>query len=176
MVWFVAMVSWRLETYRRRGISDFLETPLHQNNLERKSLNAMQAAVADGGIEVGRRALRVQAASLGKPLMEPWDLFAPAPVSSDSAAVYTFDEGIEIIAKAVGMVDVEAGKFVKMMKERGWIEATSGDNKRPGAYCTGFARSRNPRVYLSEYNGRASLLLYVLLEPKRPQFSSRVYA
>jgi oligoendopeptidase F len=154
-----AMVAWRLETYRRRGVTDFLETPLHQNNLERKSLDAMQAAVADGGVEVGRRALRIQAACLGKSRMEPWDLFAPAPVSAETATTYPYDEGIAIIANAVGKVDTKAGEFVLMMKERGWIEATSGDNKRPGAYCTGFSKSRNPRVYLSEYNGRASLLL-----------------
>lgn len=56
-------------------------------------------------------------------------------------------------------MDPEAGAFVRMMRERGWIEASRGDAKKPGAYCTGFAKSRTPRVYLSEYNGRAPLLM-----------------
>eukprot|EP00173_Palmaria_palmata_P002008 Plantae.Rhodophyta-Palmaria_palmata.ctg2226.p1 GENE.Plantae.Rhodophyta-Palmaria_palmata.ctg2226~~Plantae.Rhodophyta-Palmaria_palmata.ctg2226.p1 ORF type:complete len:322 (-),score=58.08 Plantae.Rhodophyta-Palmaria_palmata.ctg2226:1293-2177(-) len=73
--------------------------------------------------------------------------------------MYTFDEGIELIANAVGAFDEKAGVFVRMMRDKGWIEASRGDTKRPGAFCTTFAKSRNPRVYLSEYNGGAGLLL-----------------
>lgn len=155
-----ALSKWRLETYARRKLPDFLATPLHQNRCERASLDAMLAAIDGKGLAVGRRALAVQAATLGKERLEPWDLAAPGPVAKASeATTYSFEEGIEVIANAVGAVDPKAGEFVQMMKEKGWIEATRGDAKRPGAYCTGFEKSRNPRVYLSEYNGRAPLLL-----------------
>jgi oligoendopeptidase F len=155
-----ALSKWRLETYSRRKLPDFLATPLHQNRCERASLDAMLDAIDGKGLSVGRRALAVQASTLGKAKLEPWDLAAPAPVSNPEAATtYTFEEGIEVIANAVGAVDSKAGEFVRMMRDKGWIEATRGDAKRPGAYCTGFAKSRNPRVYLSEYNGRAPLLL-----------------
>jgi len=40
-----------------------------------------------------------------------------------------------------------------MMAAEGWIEATSGSSKAPGAYCTGFPVQREPRVYLSAYSG-----------------------
>ena len=40
-----------------------------------------------------------------------------------------------------------------MMADKKWIEGREGDKKAPGAYCTGFAKSRNPRVYLSAYSG-----------------------
>lgn len=155
-----ALSKWRLETYARRKLPDFLATPLHQNRCTRASLDAMMAAIDGAGLAVGRRALAIQAAALGKRRLEPWDLAAPAPVTDPAAAaLYTFEEGIEVIAEAVGKVDAKAGDFVRMMRDKRWIEATRGDSKRPGAYCTGFAKSRNPRVYLSEYNGRAPLLL-----------------
>jgi oligoendopeptidase F len=154
-----AITAWRKESQTRRRLEHFLDPPLHLNRMSQKSLNALLEAVNKNG-EVGRKALRIQAAALGKPRLEPWDLTAPAPVSGTSPVVtYTFDEGIEVIANAVGAIDQGAGDFVRMMQKEGWIEATRGDAKRPGAYCTGFAKSRNPRVYLSEYNGRAPLLL-----------------
>lgn len=154
-----AITAWRLETYKRRGLDGYMASPLHLNRMRDESLKALFDSI-DDHVEVGRRALRIQAAALGKKRSEPWDLYAPAPVKNTSAAtVYTFDEGIEVIANAVGAIDTEAGDFVRMMRDKKWIEATRGDSKRPGAYCTGFAKSRNPRVYLSEYNGRAPLLL-----------------
>ena len=39
------------------------------------------------------------------------------------------------------------------MAAEGWIEATSGASKAPGAYCTGFPKEREPRVYMSAYSG-----------------------
>ena len=45
------------------------------------------------------------------------------------------------------------GEIVRMMAAEGWIEATSGASKAPGAYCTGFPKEREPRVYMSAYSG-----------------------
>jgi hypothetical protein len=41
------------------------------------------------------------------------------------------------------------------MAEQGWIEGREGATKTGGAFCTTFAKSRNPRVYLSAYTGSA---------------------
>lgn len=171
-----ALTAWRAETARRRRLRHYLDTPLHQNRMSRPALDALFGAVDARGTAVGRRALAIQASALDVPVTQPWDLLAPAPVRDGGAgaaaaaatAVYPFDEGIELIAQAVGRIDPEAGSFVRMMRERGWIEASRGDakqpgegggGKQPGAYCTGFLKSRHPRVYLSAYNGRAPLLL-----------------
>ncbi|KAI0566628.1 Peptidase M3 [Gracilaria domingensis] len=153
-----AITGWRLDLYEKRGYESFLTSSLHSNRITNATLNALFEAL-DGKTEVGRRAMRIQAAALGKKALEPWDLFAPAPVKGDVGRVYSFDEGIELIANAVAEVDQDAGSFVRMMRDNKWIEASRGDKKRPGAYCTGFSKSRTPRVYLSDYNGRAQLLL-----------------
>ncbi len=83
--------------------------------------------------------VNVMARALGKPAVDLWDFFAPAParlaVEGDGEGkLYTFEEGVELIADAVGEVDEDAGAFVRMMKEKKWIEASRNDNKRPGAY------------------------------------------
>ncbi|MFZ9521654.1 MAG: M3 family metallopeptidase, partial [Silvanigrellaceae bacterium] len=44
------------------------------------------------------------------------------------------------------------GVFVDVMWLIGWIEGSVSNNKRPGAYCTRFAKSRTPRVYMT-YKG-----------------------
>lgn len=64
-----------------------------------------------------------------------------------------YPEGLDTIAKAVGEVDPSIGEFVRMMDKQRWVEGSEGDAKRPGAYCTMFAKTRSPRVYLSAYNG-----------------------
>ena len=47
------------------------------------------------------------------------------------------------------------GDFVHMMRDKSWIEGTVSSRKRPGAYCTGFEKSRTPRVYMT-YQGSQS--------------------
>ena len=64
-----------------------------------------------------------------------------------------FPEAVSLIQDAVSCVDPSVGDFVKMMSDKQWVEGREGDKKAPGAYCTGFAKSRNPRVYLSAYTG-----------------------
>lgn len=153
-----AITGWRLELYEQRGFDSFLTASLHANRMSEKTLKTLLHAI-DSKADVGRRALKIQAKMLGKEALAPWDLFAPAPGDGGGVGkLYTFDEGIELISRAVGEVDVKGGEFVTMMKDKLWIEASRGDKKRPGAYCTGFAKTRTPRVYLSDYNGRAQLL------------------
>lgn len=128
-----AITGWRLDLYSRRKFDSPLTSSLHMNRMSQATLNALLAAL-DSSSEVGRSALRIQAKALGKKALEPWDLFAPAPVSGTGVGrIYSFDEGIELIANAVSAVDEEAGAFVHMMKEKRWIEASRGDKKRPGA-------------------------------------------
>jgi len=112
----------------------------------------MQAV--EEGKAVGQRALRLQARVLGKTQLHPSDLMAPPPATGGAASLQVpFDEGVDLVADAVSSVDQSVGDFVKLMADKQWIEGREGDKKAPGAYCTGFAKSRNPRVYLSAYSG-----------------------
>ena len=81
---------------------------------------------------------------------------APAPAAADvESEPLPYAQAVDLIAESYGAVDPRMGDFVRMMAKEGWIEGTVGPRKRPGAYCTGFLKSRTPRVYMT-YTGRSN--------------------
>ncbi len=143
-----ALAGWRLTEYDMRSKLEpyhFLDAALAQNRLSRKSLDALFAAV-DGARDLGRRALGLQARLLGTSLA-PWDLLAPCPETSGEAKAYTFAEGLELVRASYARIHPSMGDFVLAMAREGNIEARVLPNKRPGAYCTGFAKSKDAKVF-----------------------------
>ncbi|MGD8831880.1 MAG: M3 family oligoendopeptidase [Pseudomonadales bacterium] len=153
-----AIAGWRLEMCRKRSREKpvhFLDAPVHMNRIRRETLDAILAA-AETYRPLARRAARLEARAYGKEAIGPWDNRAPAPVLDPNAGEgIRFDRAVDIIANAYAQVDQSLGEFVRMMVEKHWVEGTIGDSKRPGAYCTGFRKSRTPRVYMT-YTGGAS--------------------
>ena len=156
-----AIAGWRLEMCRRRSRGGrsvhFLDAPVHLNRISRATLDTLLEVAAEA-VPLARRAARLQARAYGKERYGPWDQRAPAPAGGDSgdrAAPIAYGEAMDLIAASYGAVAPRMGEFVKMMADRRWIEGTVGERKRPGAYCTGFDKSRTPRVYMT-YTGGAS--------------------
>ncbi len=152
-----AIAGWRLELLRKRSRSTpvhFLDAPVHMNRLGRPTLDAL-LSVADEARPLAQRAARAMARSSGREQIGPWDMRAPAPQLGSDASGVSFDSAIDLIAEAYGRVNPQMGDFVTMMRQRRWIEGTVSASKRPGAYCTDFAKSRNPRVYMT-YQGSTS--------------------
>lgn len=142
-----ALAGWRLEMVQRRSHTrkiDFLEAPLRGARIERRTLDAMLATVADN-VEPLRKANKRMAKLHGNDKMHPWDLLAPAPTKSDLTR--DFEQGMKTITDAFTSVDAGFGEFASMMKKNSWIEARVLPNKTGGAYCTGFSKSRTPRVF-----------------------------
>ena len=154
-----AIAGWRLEMVRRRGLKQpvhFLDAPTHMNRISRTTLDSLLDAAA-GARPLAQRAARLQARAYGRKTIGPWDQRAPAPMLSAAGrdTPVAFSAAIDIVAGAYAQVDASMGEFVHMMADNRWIEGTVGPSKRPGAYCTGFAKSRTPRVYMT-YSGSAS--------------------
>ena len=151
-----AIAGWRLSMCRRRGNSvHYLDAPAHANRLRRETIDTL-IGVAEEGVPLARRAAKLQAKAYGKPRYGPWDQRAPAPaLPGTDAAPIAYGEAIDLIAESYSSVAPEMGDFVHMMAKKRWIEGTVGPRKRPGAYCTGFRKSRTPRVYMT-YTGGAS--------------------
>ena len=156
-----AIAGWRLEMCRRRSRGGepvhFLDAPVHLNRISRATLDTILEVAAEA-VPLARRAARLQARAYGKERYGPWDQRAPAPAGGDSGeggVAIGYAEAVELIAAAYGSVAPRMGEFVKMMADNRWIEGTVGGRKRPGAYCTGFDKSRTPRVYMT-YTGGAS--------------------
>ena len=153
-----AIAGWRLEMCRKRSNGrsvHFLDAPLHMNRIVPETLDTL-LSVAGEARPVARRAALLQARAYRKARYGPWDQRAPAPIGSyGGGAAIPYGEALDIVAESYGGVDPGMGAFVRMMAEKRWIEGTVGPRKQPGAYCTRFARSRNPRVYMT-YTGGAS--------------------
>lgn len=146
-----SLAGWRLEMCERRSHTrkiDFLTTPLHKEMISRGTLEAMMSAVHEHRPRA-QKALRTMAEGMGKTKLDPWDTMAAAPPARTVDKPRTFEEGFELIRDAFMKVDSEFGAFCDVMKKNGWMEARVLSNKRNGAFCTSFAKSRTPRVFLT---------------------------
>ena len=70
----------------------------------------------------------------------------------------TVDEAIEVFKTAFAEVNPEMADFVALMVENGWIDAAPSANKRLGAYCTKFAATRTPLVFMTWSGSRSDLM------------------
>ncbi len=156
-----AIAGWRLELARQRSRTDnvhYLDAPVHMNRISRETLDTLLDAAARVR-PLAQRAAQLQARAYGKEGFGPWDIRAPAPVvGGDAGSVIPFEEALEIIASAYSEADPSMGEFVHMMAERRWIEGTVGPRKSPGAYCTSFAKSKTPRVYMTYTGGQSDVI------------------
>jgi len=152
-----AIAGWRLELNRKRSKQKpvhFLDAPAHMNRLSRRTLDTLLEVTREAR-PLARRAARAMARATGRERIGPWDMRAPAPTLGGAETPMRFNDAIGLIAEAYGSVDPAMADFVRMMQKNRWIEGTVSSRKRPGAYCTGFERSRTPRVYMT-YHGSTS--------------------
>ncbi|MDG2277099.1 MAG: M3 family oligoendopeptidase [Pseudomonadales bacterium] len=160
-----AISGWRLEMSKQRSRKQeihFLDAPTHMNRISRKTLDTL-LDVAFRAKPLAQKAARLQARAYGKEGFGPWDLRAPAPVLSAAeggrdAVGVPFTEALNLIADAYGQVDASMADFVRMMAQNKWIDGTTGPRKSPGAYCTGFAKSKTPRVYMTYTGGQSDTI------------------
>ena len=145
------LTGWRhsVQTLRSYKVPQhYLNQPLYLSHIKRETLDAMMHAL-ESNREIGQKAAKAQARLLGKKALDPWDLAAPLPQSLGQKPLeLSFDAGI-------GTVSPDMKNFIRMMAENRWIDASTGPKKRPGAYCTEFLGSREPRVYMT-YSGSLS--------------------
>ncbi|UOF02973.1 M3 family oligoendopeptidase [Bdellovibrio reynosensis] len=142
--------GWRHEVNKKRSYSKqvhFLDTALQQTRIEKDTLEAMLTACYDN-VHESRKAATLMAKVMGKSALDPWDLLAQSPVSGGKKE-RSYDEALVLIENSFRQIDPKMGEFVKMMADNRWIEARVLPTKRNGAYCTGFPKKREPRVFMT---------------------------
>jgi oligoendopeptidase F len=155
-----ALAGWRLTEYQKRSsVNDlhFLEPSLHGSRIEQATLDSMMS-VAKKNRAVGQKAGRLMAKMFGTEQLTPWDQLASMPPLIGKASQYSFDEAIDIIKDAFAGVSQEMADFVDLMVKNGWIDAAQQETKRLGAYCTKFADSRTPLVFMTRGNSMSDVL------------------
>lgn len=151
-----ALAGWRHELNEKRSHTKsrhFLDEPLYTSRITRETLDAMIETCRKNLPQL-RRAPLLMAKTMGREKMEPWDLQGTSPVKGSSELI-DFESGLEIVKKGYGSVDPAMADFAQMMSDKRWIEARVLPNKGAGAHCTGFAKSRTPRVFQT-YTGSLS--------------------
>ncbi|KGY12640.1 oligoendopeptidase F [Vibrio tubiashii] len=156
-----ALSGWRLSEYQKRsGQQDvhFLDPSLHGSRIQAATLEAMMSVAKDNRY-IGQKAGHLMARVHGLDQMRPWNHLAGMPSLTDAEPkVYSFSDAIEIIRNAFALVDAEMAEFVDLMVENGWIDAQPTENRRLGAYCTKFAATRTPLVFMTWGGSRSDLL------------------
>ncbi len=145
-----SLAGWRHEENKKRSHSkpvSYLDQSLFYSRISKETLDAMLSACYDN-VEQSRKAPLVMAKLIGKKALDPWDLLAQSPISASKKA-RSYEEGLSMIKQAFAQADSGMAEFVAMMDDKRWIEARVLPNKRNGAYCTGFQKNREPRVFMT---------------------------
>jgi len=156
-----ALAGSRLSEYEKRSHTEnvhFLDPSLHNSRIEKSTLDALMQ-VAYKNRNVGQKAGLLMAKLFNTQTLQPWDELASMPaIEGEVASHYSFDEAITIIRDAFAGIDEEMGEFVDMMVEQKLIDAAPQNNKRLGAFCSKFADTRTPLVFMTWGNSMSDLL------------------
>ena len=156
-----ALAGWRHSEYQKRSYVHevhFLDPSLHQSRILPNTLDTMMETTK-AHRDIGQKAGRLMAKVHGMDQMKPWNHMAGMPSLTEQAPqTYSFDHAIEVIKQAFAEVDQEMADFVDLMVENGWIDAQPTPNRRLGAYCTKFAATRTPLVFMTWGGSRSDLM------------------
>lgn len=116
---------------KKRGRKDAIHSSLEAARLDRKTLEAMLAAMQDS-FPMFRRYFHAKAKKIGKEKLAWWDIFAPM---GKTDKVYSFEDARDFILENFGKFSPDLATFAKRAFDSNWIDAEQRDGKRGGAFC-----------------------------------------
>lgn len=143
--------GFRLKVYEQRGWEDVLKEPLSISRMEKGTLNAMWAVIAENKQPLVDY-LNRKAQLLGIEKMSWFDLDAPM-VSGD--AKISYQEGAEFILQQFARFGEKLPAFAEKAFRENWIEGEDRPGKAPGGFCTYFPESGQSRIFMT-YSGTPS--------------------
>ncbi len=144
-----AIAGTRLTLDRHRERPDYLDEALFKAGIQRRTLEAMYAAVR-ACIDLPREFLKTKAAAMGRPAIDFFEREAPLTITAGEALQWP--QAVGWVERAFTEVYPALGEYFRHMLRCGWIESEARDNKRPGAFCTRSPRTGEQRVYMT-FNG-----------------------
>ena len=147
-----ALNSIKLETIsdcQLRGYASPLDRTLNESHLQRKTLEAMLAAMVEY-LPKFRQYLQAKARLLGHENGLPWyDLFAPVGTSGRK---YTTEEARDMLVELFASFDAELARMVQTAFNEEWIDFFPRDGKSGGAFCAGVDCIGESRI-LTNFDG-----------------------
>ena len=145
----------RLTLYRHLGLQDQLDVPLRRNRLQRETLNAMWAAIADRS-EMLLQYFEAKANLLGIKRLGWFDQMAPLPTRR-GAAELSYDEACRLTVAALGRFSPDFGDFSRRCVTEGWVESEDRVGKRQGGFCTSMPLKQESRIFMTFTNSIDSM-------------------
>jgi pepF/M3 family oligoendopeptidase len=133
---------------RKRGRRDAIHSSLDAARLDRKTVEAMLAAMKDS-FPLFRRYFQAKAKKLGKEKLAWWDLFAPL---GKTDKVYSYEEARDFILENFGKFSPDLAAFAKRAFDNNWIDAEQREGKRGGAFCMEVQGVKESRI-LANFDG-----------------------
>lgn len=140
----------------RRGWDTVLDEALHQNGIDRQTLDAMFAAAHDAFPDF-RRYFRAKARALGLEQLAWWDLFAPL---SAEDRVWTWDEGVDFVHEQFGSYSPRMRALAERAIADRWVDAEPRSGKVGGGFCMPILGDDASRIlvnYTPAYDGVSTL-------------------
>ena len=133
---------------KKRGRKDAIHSSLDAARMDRKTLEAMLAAMKDS-FPMFRKYFNAKAKKIDKEKLAWWDVFAPV---GKTDKVYSFEEACNFILENFGRFSPDLAAFAKRAFENNWIDAEQRDGKRGGAFCMEVQGVKESRV-LCNFDG-----------------------
>jgi pepF/M3 family oligoendopeptidase len=133
---------------KKRGRKDAIHSSLDAARLDRKTLEAMLAAMKDS-FPMFRKYFNAKARKLGKEKLAWWDVFAPM---GKTDRVYSFEEARDFIIENFDKFSPDLAAFARRAFEGNWIDAEQREGKRGGAFCMEVQGVKESRI-LSNFDG-----------------------
>jgi oligoendopeptidase F len=133
---------------KKRGRKDAIHSSLDAARMDRKTLEAMLAAMKDS-FPMFRKYFNAKAKKLGKERLAWWDLYAP---TGKTNKVYSFEEACDFILENFGKFSPDLATFAKRAFDDNWIDAEQREGKRGGAFCIEVQGVKESRI-LSNFDG-----------------------
>ena len=134
--------------FKKRGRKEVLHFAVDAARIDRKTLDAMLAAMKDS-FPMFRKYFQAKAKKLGKEKLAWWDLYAPM---GRTDKVYSFDEAREFILENFGKFSPDLRSMTEIAFKNNWIDAEQRDGKRGGAFCMSVPGVKESRI-LSNFDG-----------------------
>ena len=133
---------------KKRGRKDAVHSSLDAARMDRKTLEAMMAAMKDS-FPMFRKYFNAKAKKIGKEKLAWWDLFAPVGKADKE---YSFEEARDFIIENFGKFSPDLAAFAKRAFDNNWIDAEQREGKRGGAFCMDVEEVKESRI-LSNFDG-----------------------
>ena len=132
-----------------RKYNSSLEASLVSNNVDSKVYNILIKSI-ENNIKIIHKQWNIRKSILGVNELHLYDTYVP--LVQEYNKKYTFDEGKEIILKALNPLGKEYIEILKQAFDNRWIDVYPTKNKRMGGYCTACYLT-HPYVFLN-FDGR----------------------